>query len=225
MDTTITSFGLKLSIQRLIQLLKLQPMSTKKSHEILLITTEGKKMSVYLEEFTNNNRTGYYVLLDFSQYITRADDADDDNEPIIEHDRDYETSMYKLLHTYPCFLWTRSLCVLCNIDENCNYFYYETNGAIEEIMYKLHMVLNAHMCECGQNMILDDGDVCFTCSMGLDEDDQDKHLCPICYEESYKKIIKMDCCNQFIHKSCLETNRIEFNNHKCPLCRSLTDNT
>ena len=215
MQSRITTIGLETTIKRLIALLKSQD-GYKKSHEIVLTTVDDKNLSLYLTEIPSNTKQGYYVLLDFSQYILGNDE---DGESLIEYDEIYEHAVKRLLKSYPCFFYTETLCILANIDENCDYFYHENEHAIHEIYNKLILALNAYLCPCGKNMVIDDEGVCFNCSLNASDIDVARHHCPICQHSSLSPVVKMSCCNQYIHKACIEKNNVVYKRDQCPLCR------
>ena len=95
-------------------------------------------------------------------------------------------------------------------------FAYSTNDsdAIPDITLKLTTMMVLELCACRKCMISDGELVCYTCMLGIVEEDMRQHVCGICYETCIAPIKKQSCCGQFLHRACsIKSGPV------CPFCR------
>lgn len=93
----------------------------------------------------------------------------------------------------------------------------EYQNAIHRIRSSIIELSSLKLCECKEGLILDNGDMCFTCSMQLTEEELSKHECPICFHQADKFICQTSCCKQWIHDECLRKSVQA--TQSCPFCR------
>lgn len=86
--------------------------------------------------------------------------------------------------------------------------------AIPEIFRMVNKLLKLEFCACEFGMIEQGDAVCFTCLVGLEQEDLSKHMCGVCHDTCNAPIEKTKCCTQWIHKHCSKKCGI-----RCPFCR------
>lgn len=94
----------------------------------------------------------------------------------------------------------------------------------DEAMIQAHTrlleMLRWKMCECRRNLIVDSGDVCFDCHMGLSAESLDKHTCMICLDKGFRAVTRTACCGKTLHSACLQRS-ITVTGGTCPHCRQI----
>ncbi len=210
MKTHISKLGLRVTLQRMINILQNQiniP-SVSKHMEFSIITNEEKKILVCLKEFIESNEVGYNVILDFSHYNNESDTIS-------------SNILYHFWKDIPCFSCTKSRFVISNINSECLQFYDNTIDPIDHMLNLINIAINLSICQCNKNVILDDESICLTCNLGLKDECNKVHFCSICQTKNYSTIIKLNCCNQYIHEQCLNSYKKinPISSRNCPLCK------
>ena len=94
--------------------------------------------------------------------------------------------------------------------------------AVPDLVKLLHTMIHAQMCACGQHIIIDNQNCCFTCHLNLTPEGLSQHTCPVCLEQCVAPIQETTCCKQWIHVACLKKHLNLSQNKGCPLCRTLS---
>ena len=90
----------------------------------------------------------------------------------------------------------------------------ETLRAVERALRRM---CSLQLCECGEDLIHDDGAMCFPCSARLAAEDLSVHDCPICCCTQDRAGERTRCCKQWLHAYCLA--RSLRATSSCPFCR------
>lgn len=206
----ITLCGLQTTLQRLIAINDKEKESNRKHIEVVICTELQKFIYLSIKDFVVNKKKGYNVIVSFGQPYN--------NDSVLLSNNTYEKLMYDYWSKYPCFMLDKTSCILCNINENCCYFYDDRKSAIKNIKNKIDSAILLSFCECKKNFIFDNESICLECNLRLQPSNNKKHFCVICQQINYCSTIYLNCCNNYIHKSCL----IKLINYstQCPLCRS-----
>lgn len=93
----------------------------------------------------------------------------------------------------------------------------EYADAVHKIRSSIMELCSVKVCECTKGVILDNGDMCFSCSVQLTREDLSRHECPICFLRADKYICQTTCCKQWIHQECLAKSVQA--TKSCPFCR------
>jgi len=209
MKTCITFCGLQSTLQRLIALND-NKKYVRKNIEIPIHTELSKWIYLSVTDFVGGQRKGYYVIVSFKQC-----ECNDETETMSNND--FSALMNNFFVGYPCFMINKECFIICNIDENCCYYYDEKKSAINDIKSLIDTATSLTLCECKKNFIFDDGSICLQCNLGLLPYNNKEHFCVICQQINFCKVIILKCCNNYIHISCL--NKFTNYSDRCPLCR------
>lgn len=88
----------------------------------------------------------------------------------------------------------------------------------------INRIYGYRLCPCGSYMIKDSQDtnatICAFCQLTSTSADMEPVFCPICQDSTIRKHMTVQaCCNQALHRTCLETWLAKSDSTRCPLCR------
>ena len=77
------------------------------------------------------------------------------------------------------------------------------------------------VCPCAKYLIKDDAALCVFCQMTATVADRAVSFCPICCEDGVAMhMTRSTCCQQAMHRRCLDAWHAKQTPHTCPLCRA-----
>ena len=95
---------------------------------------------------------------------------------------------------------------------------------VVKAMDTINRIFGYRLCPCGSYLIKDSLDtnatICTFCQLTATAAELEPVFCPICQDSTIRKHMTVQtCCNQALHRSCLETWLAKSDCTRCPLCR------
>ena len=95
---------------------------------------------------------------------------------------------------------------------------------MDDAVESINKVFEMCMCECYENLVKSTAlGVCYVCAICGDDPDDGTPVdtCVICVEEIHtdRGAVRMNCCDQAMHRKCHERWRSEEATRNCPVCR------
>ena len=93
----------------------------------------------------------------------------------------------------------------------------------EDATRVMHAVNDAYLiraCPCGRYQIKDDAPMCTFCDMTSGPAQRTTHFCPICCDDGLAMHMqRMPCCQQRLHRQCIDAWKAKSGDARCPMCR------
>lgn len=93
----------------------------------------------------------------------------------------------------------------------------------EDAAKVMHAVNDAYLiraCPCGRYLIKDDAPMCTFCDMISGPQQRAAHFCPICCDDGLAMHMqRMPCCQQRLHRHCMDAWKAKSGDARCPMCR------
>jgi hypothetical protein len=195
MATKITEVGLRATLQRMMARI-----INKRSHPLFIFRTDGRTIRV-----TITARTSFiYEPGDETFFDVRASWHD-----AYGYDSAFVAAMNMFYDTEISHI---------NLAQVSASLCFSKTGldAVPTILSKLLQVVSLELCTCEKCVIPDGEVVCYTCALGVREEDVNRHMCGICYEICVAPVTKQTCCGQYIHSAC----KAKCMGLVCPFCRA-----
>ena len=98
------------------------------------------------------------------------------------------------------------------------------DASVVKAMETINRIYGYRLCPCRSYLIKDslnyDTTICTFCQLTATAAELEPVFCPICQDSTIRKHMTVQaCCNQELHRSCLETWLAKSDCTRCPLCR------
>lgn len=89
-----------------------------------------------------------------------------------------------------------------------------------DVYRRVTQLQDMRVCPCNRNVYFDSADMCMSCHLTCSEADLKKEFCSVCQEDVLlRHAVTVDCCSNFLHRSCYENCVYSTSSLKCPVCR------